>query len=307
MLQNNSNSRQSIVVGTRGSLLARSQTALVISQLQQLNPGLEVQTLLISSSGDKIQDRPLHEFGGKGLFTKELETALLAGQIDLAVHSLKDVPVTMPLVDQQNLCFAAIPLREDPRDILASLKYRYISDLPQGTKVGTGSLRRRCQLLAARPDLQVEMIRGNIDTRLRKMREGQYDAVILAYSGVKRANLFNDKEMTPIPFELMLPAAGQGALLLQCRKDDTCTREIVAKMDDPTTHTCIEAERALVMALNGDCHSPIAAYATLKGDQLTLAGALGQSDGRPPVKRGSVTGSVGSSKQLAESLAGQLR
>ena len=307
MLQNNPSSRQSLIVGTRASLLARSQTALVISQLQRLNPGLEVQTRLIASSGDKIQDRPLHEFGGKGLFTKELETALLAGEIDLAVHSLKDVPVTMPLVDQQNLCFAAIPEREDPRDILASVKYRYINDLPTGCKVGTGSLRRRCQLLSARPDLQVEMIRGNIDTRLRKMREGQYEAVILAYSGVKRANLFNDKEMTPIPFEVMLPAAGQGALLLQCRKDDAWTRAIAGKMDHSATHTCIEAERALVLALNGDCHSPIAAYATLEGDQMTLTGALGQPDGRPPVKRGSVTGPAGTLKQLAESLAAQLR
>src|SRR5512133_1238573 len=162
MLQKKSNSGQRLVVGTRASLLARSQTGWVISQLQRLSPGLEVETVLISSSGDKIQDKPLYEFGGKGLFTKELEAALLEKRIDLAVHSLKDVPVTMPLVDQQDLCFAAIPEREDPHDILASLKYRSVNDLPHGAKVGTGSLRRRCQLLQVRPDLQVEMIRGNI-------------------------------------------------------------------------------------------------------------------------------------------------
>lgn len=307
MLQNKVSSGQRLVVGTRASLLARSQTGWVISQLQRLNPGLEVETVLIASSGDKIQDRPLHEFGGKGLFTKELETALLEKRIDLAVHSLKDVPVTMPLVDQADLCFAAIPEREDPRDILASLKYKTVQELPQGCKVGTGSLRRRCQLLQARGDLQVEMIRGNIDTRLRKMREGQYEAVILAIAGVKRANLFNDKEMTAIPLELMLPAAGQGALLLQCRKEDARTREVAGKMDHAGTHLCIEAERALVQALNGDCHSPIAAYATAEGGILTLAGALGQPDGHPPVKRGVVTGPASDLQKLAESLAAKLR
>ena len=151
------------------------------------------------------------------------------------------------------------------------------------------------------------MIRGNIDTRLRKMREGQYEAVILAYSGVKRANLFNYKEMSPIRVELMLPAAGQGALLLQCRKDDAQMRAMAGKMDHPATHTCVEAERALVLALNGDCQSPIAAYATWSGDQVTLRGALGRPDGEPPVKRGSVAGPVSPLKELAEALAAQLR
>lgn len=280
-------------------MLARTQTGWVIEQLRQKWPGLVVELVLISSSGDQIQDRPLHEFGGKGLFTKELEIALLDKRVDMAVHSFKDVPVTMPLVEQGGLVFAAVPPREDPRDVLVSSTARQIQDLPKGAKVGTGSLRRRCQLLAARPDLNVVGIRGNIDTRLRKQREGEFDAIILAMAGIRRAGLFDEKTMAPIPEDLMLPAAGQGALALQCRKDDRATREIVAVMDDEATRKCVEAEREVVRLLGGDCHSPIAAKAQIKGDQLTLEAAVGETDGKPPVRRATANGRLSDSPAIA--------
>lgn len=294
-------------VGTRASLLAQTQTGWVVNQLKAKWPGLQVELVLISSSGDKIQDRPLHEFGGKGLFTKELEIALLEKQVDLAVHSFKDVPVTMPLVDITGLTFAAVPRREDPRDVLAAKAACSLNDLPKGAKVGTGSLRRRCQLLAKRSDLIVEGIRGNIDTRLRKLREGQYDAVILAMAGVKRAGLFDAGTMSPISPDDMLPSAGQGALALQCRADDDWTCKIAAVMDDPTTRICVEAERAVVLSLEGDCHSPIAAYATLSDDTLTLEACVGQTDGAPPVRRAKTSGTPTQITQLAEQVAAQLR
>jgi hydroxymethylbilane synthase len=197
-------------LGTRGSLLARTQSMMVADLLERANPGVRVEMRIIRTTGDVVVDRPLHDVGGKGLFTKELEQALLAGEIDFAVHSFKDVPVTMPLVDQSDLLVAAVPAREDPRDVLVSRAAKYIEDLPQGARVGTGSLRRRCQLIQLRPDLLVEPVRGNIDTRMRKMQEGQYDAVVLALAGVKRTELFDPEFMNPIAPEQMLPAAGQG-------------------------------------------------------------------------------------------------
>src|SRR5687768_14549647 len=164
-------------LGTRGSLLARTQSQLVADDLMLRHPGLRVELVIVRTSGDRITDRPLHEFGGKGLFTKELEQALLAGEVDFAVHSFKDVPVTMPLVDTSGLTIAAVPAREDPRDVLVSRKAKRLADLPPGARVGTGSLRRACQIVHARPDVVIEPVRGNIDTRLRKLTEGHYDAI----------------------------------------------------------------------------------------------------------------------------------
>lgn len=292
-------------MGTRGSLLARTQTGQVVEALRAKWPGLAVETVTITSSGDTIQDRPLHEFGGKGLFTKELEQALLDGKIDLAVHSLKDLPVTMPLVDVAGLAFVS-PVREDPRDLLVSRKAKRVEDLPQGAKVGTGSLRRKCQLLAARPDLVVEGVRGNIDTRLRKAREGMYDAVILAMAGVKRAGLFDEAEMAGIPVETMIPAAGQAALALQFRKDDAATGEIARALEDETTVRCVSAEREVVKGLGGDCHSPIAAYATIQGGEMRLVAALGAADGRPPVRKARALGSVGDVARIVADIVRQL-
>lgn len=281
-----------IRLGTRGSLLARTQSQQVADAIERANPGVRVELKICVSTGDKIQDKPLHEFGGKGLFTKELEEALLRNEVDFAVHSFKDVPVTMPLVDTTDLVFAAVPEREDPRDVLASHAARTINELREGALVGTGSLRRRSQILAVRPDLRVEMIRGNIDTRLRKLREGQYEAVILAMAGLRRSALYDGAEMAAIPVDEMLPAAGQGALAVQCRRDDVHTRAVLAKMDDATTRACVEAERGVVMALDGDCHSPIAALATIRGDEMTLRARVGGRGGAPVIVSAAATGRV---------------
>ena len=272
-------------LGTRGSLLARTQSQIVANAVEKAHPGVHVELVTIRTSGDRITDRPLHELGGKGLFTKEIEQALLAEEVDFAVHSFKDVPVTMPLVDPSGLVIAAVPPREDPRDVLVSLAWRSIQTLPGAARVGTGSLRRRCQLLAIRSDLVVQPLRGNIDTRLRKLREGQYDAIVLAAAGVSRAGLFDDESMTVIESGELLPAAGQGALALQCRRADSATRDLLKSLNDPETAECVAAERAVVAALEGDCHSPIAALATVSGGRMRLEAAVGARDGLPPVLR----------------------
>ena len=272
-------------LGTRGSLLALTQSRWVAAQLQRRCPDVRVELRIVTTSGDKAADQPLRDVGGKGLFTKEIEQALLAREVDLAVHSLKDVPVTMPLVAQEDLVIEAIPPREDPRDALVSLGADSIEALPAGARVGTTSLRRRCQLLAARPDLRIEPLRGNIDTRLRKLREGQFDAVVLAMAGLRRTGLFDAGYMVALEPELMLPAPGQGALALQCRRDDQATRRILAMMNDGDTARCVRAERRVVELLGGDCHSPIAALANMAGDMLVLDVAVGRRDGMPPVFR----------------------
>jgi len=279
-------SSQTLKMGTRGSLLARAQSNAIARALEARHDGVvAVEPAIYKTMGDKILDRPLHEFGGKGLFTKEIEEDLIAGKIDFIVHSCKDVPVTMPLVDQHGLMIGAVPAREDHRDALVCATAKSIYDLPEGAVVGTGSLRRRCQLLAVRPDLRVEGLRGNIDTRLRKCRDGEYAAVLLAMAGLIRGGLFDDTTMAPIPSSQMLPAAGQGALLIQCRKDDTRTREILAVLNDRNTAAAVQIERNLVAALNGDCHSPIAALAVVCGDVFTLQAAVGARGGHPPIIR----------------------
>lgn len=271
-------------------MLSRMQSQMMADALEKLHPGLKVELVIIKTTGDQIQDKPLHEAGGKGLFTKELEQALLAGSVDFAVHSYKDVPVTMPLVDTTDLVIAAVPRREDPRDALICPSARKVIDLPRGAKVGTGSLRRRCQILALRPDVSVELIRGNIDTRIKKQRSGEFDAVILAMAGLRRSGLFDDQFMTAIEPEEMLPAAAQAALAIQCRKADTGTRAILDKLNSPDDATCVNLERAVVQALNGDCHSPIAAHATLENGQPTLRVTVGKKGGHPPLISASASG-----------------
>ena len=294
-------------LGTRGSMLARAQSGMVASWLEERHPGLKVELVLIKTSGDRITDRPLHEFGGKGLFTKELEQALLAEEIDFAVHSFKDVPVTMPLVDQTDLVIAAVPQREDPRDVIVSANASSLRDLRAGSRVGTGSLRRRAQILDQRPDLVVEPIRGNIDTRLRKLDEGDYDAVILAFAGLKRAGLFDSVRMSIIEPSELLPAPGQGALALQCRRDDATTRNALAALHHAVTAAGVEAERELVRLLQGDCHSPIAALTQMDESGITLAAAVGARDGSPPVVRASVRSSSSDVKKLSETAFQHLR
>ena len=278
-----SSSSSILRLGTRGSLLARAQSGMVARRLEERHPGLKVELVLFRTSGDQIADRPLHEFGGKGLFTKELEQALLAGSIDFAVHSFKDVPVTMPLVEQDELIIAAVPEREDARDALISAGGLTIAQLPQGARVGTGSLRRRCQLLSLRSDLRIEPVRGNIDTRLRKCFSGEYDAIVLAMAGLKRAGMFDAAKMKPIDPSELLSAPGQGALALQCRRDDQRTREFLAALNDPVSSSCVSAEREVVRLLEGDCHSPIAALAEHADGSMKLRACVGGRDGTPPV------------------------
>jgi hydroxymethylbilane synthase len=293
-------------LGTRGSLLAKTQSQLVADELQSRFPGLKVELIIFKTTGDQIADRPLHEFGGKGLFTKELELALLDRQVDFVVHSFKDVPVTMPLVATEDLVVAATPPREDPRDVLVSRQgFRSLADLPQAARVGTGSLRRRCQALAIRPDLRVEGLRGNIDTRLRKLRGGDYDAIVLATAGVKRARLFDPASMAPL--DELLSAPGQGALALQCRRDDPRTRDILSALHDEATAACIRAERQVVLGLNGDCHSPIAALAVVQGQSLLLRACVGGRDGAPPIVRAEGSGLMTESQLVVGHVLHKLR
>ncbi|MGD0463479.1 MAG: hydroxymethylbilane synthase [Tepidisphaeraceae bacterium] len=296
-----------IRLGTRGSLLARSQSAIVASEIQRGHPDIEVRTILIKTTGDQITDRALHEAGGKGLFVKELEQALLAEQIDFAVHSCKDLPVTMPLVDQSNLIIAAIPARADPRDVLICRDATTIEQLPPKALVATGSPRRRCQLLARRDDLRIQSVRGNIDTRIKKLRAGEFDAMVLAMAGISRAELFDASLMHPLSPDEMLPAPGQGALALQCRRSDPTTRGILGKLDDAASRMAVEAERAVVAALHGDCHSPIAAWATIDNQTLQLRAVVGHRDGNPPVISARSQAPVGQSRDAVADVLEQLQ
>jgi hydroxymethylbilane synthase len=275
---------------------------MVADALEKHHPQLKVELIICKTTGDKIQDKPLHDAGGKGLFTKELEEALLAETVDFAVHSFKDVPVTMPLVEQSNLIIAAVPQREDPRDVLVSRKAKAIDELPKGARVGTSSLRRRCQLLALRPDLKIELLRGNIDTRIRKLREGHADATILALAGLRRSGLLDDADLFPIAPEQMLPAPAQGAMAIQCRKSDPSTVRLISVLNEPETHQCVTLERSLVQALNGDCHSPIAALATVENNCIRLRAAIGGRAGEPPVLRAEATVSFAEPKRALDAV-----
>jgi hydroxymethylbilane synthase len=286
-------------LGTRGSMLAKTQSQQTANALMAANPGLVVELVILKTTGDQVVDQPLHAIGGKGLFTKELEQALLRGQIDFAVHSYKDVPVTMPLVDPTDLVVAAVPLREDPTDVLVCHKAKRLGELPPGARIGTGSLRRRSQVLSACPDLAVEMIRGNIDTRMRRASD-DLDAVILAAAGLRRSGLFDAAYCHPLPE--LLPAAGQGALALQCRAKDAPTIELLRAIDHPDTAACVNAERSLVEKLKGDCHSPISAYATVEGTSACFRAAVARRGGAPPVLVARATGAKDRLPALVEAV-----
>ena len=300
------NSSTVLRLGTRGSLLARVQSQMVADLLEKKHPGLKVRLELFKTTGDQIADRPLHEAGGKGLFVKELEQALLDERVDFAVHSFKDVPVTMPLVEQANLIIAAVPEREDPRDVLATSDGRELSELIEGARVGTGSMRRQVQLANLRSDLRIEGIRGNIDTRLKKLRAGEFEGVVLAMSGLKRAGLFDGRTMKPLPVSQFIPAAGQGALALQCRKDDPKTIEILRALHHQPSALCVEMEREVVRKVDGDCFSPVAALATLDGKMVTLRTAIGARGGALPILRGEGTGPATDSTRIVEQVYQQL-
>jgi len=254
-----------VTIATRGSQLALWQAEHIKSRLMAQYEGLEVELLILKTKGDIILDVPLAKVGGKGLFVKEIEEALLAGTADLAVHSMKDVPMVLP----EGLTLGAVPEREICTDLFLSEKYAALEDLPQGAKLGTSSLRRQSQALALRPDLEVAMLRGNVETRLRKMKEGQYDAIILARAGVKRLGLGASlqQDLTPPSF---LPAVGQGALGIEIRDDRPEMRELVAFLDHRPTRLCVTAERAFLRRLDGGCQVPIAAHAVLEGEELCL-------------------------------------
>ncbi len=254
----------------------------------------------IRTTGDMILDVPLARVGGKGLFVKEIEEALLAGSIDLAVHSMKDVPTDLP----DGLEIVAITRREDPRDAFLSVKYEKLEDLPRGAKVGTSSLRRQTQLLGLRPDLSVETLRGNLDTRIRKMEEGLFDAIILAAAGIRRLG-WEAKITQYIPEEVSLPAIGQGALGIEIRSDDPDTREAVSFLNDRDTSLAVRAERGFLKRLEGGCQVPIASHGRTEGDAIFLRGMVGRPDGSEIV-RGSERGGISDPEALGTVLAEQL-
>jgi hydroxymethylbilane synthase len=266
-------------------MLARQQSQQVADRLVQLHPWLRVELITIETTGDRVTDRPLHDLGGKGLFTKELQLALLAGEIDIAVHSMKDVPVTMPLVDDTPLVIAGIPARADPRDALVVRADLRDATLQELARIGTTSLRRCAQVLALHPDAQIQPLRGNIDTRLRKLRDGEFDAILLAVAGLQRAGLWDETCMKPLAIEQLTPAPAQGALGLECRRADARALEVLVSLDDADTRRCIAVERQAVRLLNGDCHSPIGAHATHVDGMVTLHLAVAESGGRLPVRR----------------------
>lgn len=290
----NKNRMRTIRVGSRGSALALRQTQTIVEQIKALNPGLECSIQTIKTTGDKILDKPLAKIGDKGLFVKEIEAALLTGKIDLAVHSAKDLPSEM----DDRLYIAAFPERICPADALIS-KHGALNKLPTGAVVGTSSLRRRSQLLAARPDIKMADLRGNLDTRLRKLDEGQYDAIILACAGLTRLGL--DSRITQVlDYDICLPAAGQGALAIQCRTDDPAC-EIACKLDSSDTRCCVTAERALLARLGGGCQVPIAALAEVVSAKLVLDALVADIDGKSIIRKRE-TGDTANPEKLGDQL-----
>jgi hydroxymethylbilane synthase len=264
-----------LVIGTRGSALARWQAEHIAAALRAANPGLEVVLSIIVTEGDRFQAGPVVEVGGKAVWVKEIEVALATRTVDLAVHSLKDVPVELA----PGLGLVAIPPRADPRDALITRTGQGLAALPAGARVGTSSLRRVCQLLALRPDLRVEVLRGNVDTRLRKVEEGVVDAAVLACAGLDRLG-HAGRIAERIAIDAMVPAIGQGALALEARADDAVTAGRVASLNDPAGALTVAAERALLAGLGGSCRTPIGGHASLAGARLTLLGLVGRPDGK---------------------------
>ena len=258
-----------LTFATRSSALARWQTARVIQRLQAAHPGLECSETIITTTGDRVLDRPLTEIGGKGLFTSEIEDAMLSGKVHAAVHSLKDLPVE----NTPGIVVAAIPERASAYDVLVSARGRTLSELSEGARVGTCSQRRTAQLLARRPDLTVLSLRGNVDSRVRKVLNGEYDAIVLAQAGLTRLGL--ESHISEVfPLDVMLPAPGQGALAVQCRADDHETLELLASIHDPVTAAAVDAERAFLSGLGGGCSLPVAAFAQKNNGQIILTGAV---------------------------------
>ena len=287
-------------IATRKSALALWQAEFVKAELEAAHPGLTVELLPMSSRGDKILDVPLAKVGGKGLFVKELEHALISNEADIAVHSMKDVPMEFP----EGLGLAVICEREDPRDAFVSNTYSHFSELPKGAIVGTSSLRRQCQLMAARPDLEIRFLRGNVNTRLAKLDAGEYDAIILAAAGLMRLEM-SERIKERLAPELCLPAGGQGAVGIECRLDDQATIDLLTPLAHQATTERVNAERAMNQRLEGGCQVPIACYAEHRGEQLWLRGLVGEPDGTRIISK-EIIGDKSQAQSIGITLAEQL-
>lgn len=292
--------KKTLKIATRQSPLALWQAEYIRDRLEQLHPQLQVELVTFVTQGDKILDTPLAKIGGKGLFVKELEAALMDGRADLAVHSMKDVPMQLP----EGLALAVICEREDPFDAFVSNNYEKFEDLPQGAKLGTSSLRRKSQILKQRPDLEVIDLRGNVGTRLSKLDAGLYDAIILASAGLKRLGL-NERIRHSLTAEVSLPAVGQGALGLECRSNDEEILDLIMPLMHAETNACIRAERAFNAYLEGGCQVPIAGFATLENQTLSLEGRVGSADGQT-LLRSNVQGAAEDAEKLGVQLAQNL-
>ncbi|EZH82478.1 porphobilinogen deaminase [Aeromonas hydrophila AD9] len=291
---------RTLKIATRKSPLALWQANFVKDRLEALYPELQVELVPMSTQGDKILDTPLAKVGGKGLFVKELETAMLEGRADIAVHSMKDVPVEFP----EGLGLHTICEREDPRDAFVSNRFGQIDELPQGAVVGTSSLRRQCQLRAARPDLLIRDLRGNVNTRLAKLDAGEYDAIILAAAGLKRLEMAH-RITAFIEPEQSLPANGQGAVGIECRLDDHELHALLAPLEHPETRIRVLTERAMNRALQGGCQVPIGAYALVQGEEVWLRGLVGSPDGSRVI-RDEIRGPLADGEALGHTLAQRL-
>jgi hydroxymethylbilane synthase len=287
-------------VATRGSVLALAQTRQLVEQLRGANPAVHFEVVTFATTGDRITDRPLSQFRGMGVFVKELEAALLSGSADLAVHSLKDVPIACA----KGLSLATFPVRNNPFDLCLGRSGRCFADLPPGAVVGTSSPRRLVQLRAQRPDLVFKDLRGNVDTRLRKLDAGNYDAIIVAAAGMLRLGKPFDPAAL-LPPEICLPAAGQGCLVLECREDDVDALGVAAKVDDAMTRLAVSAERDFLGAIGGGCRTPAAVYAKNRGQQLTLWAMIGDPD-TAKIARDKLTVDSGAGTTAGSALAGRI-
>jgi hydroxymethylbilane synthase len=292
--------RKHIKIGTRGSLLATTQSTWVRKQIEAEHPGITVELVKIVTKGDKILDVPLAKVGGKGLFVKEIEEALLRKDVDLAVHSMKDVPSELP----DELHLGIIPPRENPHDAFISTRFARLADLPEGATVGTSSLRRRAQLAALRPDLKIVDLRGNLDTRLRKLDEGKFQAIILAAAGLNRLGM-SSRATGYFTAREMLPAVGQGALGIELRKDDDELLAGLSFLNDDNTTIAVAAERAFLYRLEGGCQVPIGAFAEVDGGQVELTGLVASVDGKEVLKD-SISGPNAEAQQIGTQLANKL-
>ncbi|WP_456392482.1 hydroxymethylbilane synthase [Persephonella sp.] len=289
-----------IRIGTRKSKLALWQANYIASQLKKHYPDIQVELVKIVTKGDKILDVPLAKVGGKGLFVKEIEEAMLRNEIDIAVHSLKDVPTYFP----EGLGLVAITEREDPRDAFLSVKYSSIDEMPEGAVLGTSSLRRKAQIILKRGDLEIRDLRGNVDTRIRKLEEGQYDGIILAYAGLKRLGLEGKVRQVFEP-DFMIPAVAQGFLGIEARLDDEETRKIVSVLNHRESEIRAKAERAFLKTLEGGCQVPLAAYSEIDGDKLKITGFVSDLEGKR-VFRDSMEGLPEEAERIGTALAEKL-